>query len=110
MSLCSSRNSDWKEVDKVNVASATKHASASPAQTVPLPKRIKLESHVQRGVTEPKLEQLVKPIYNKEPTLNSNPKDREDDIEKVKSSTVNASKSFVTPCLQKSSQEDDSEF
>lgn len=99
--MCLSRNSNWHKVDE---ASATKCASsASPSQTVALQERIQLKSDIQR-LPSTKLGQLVKLIYKKEPTLNS---DLEVGIEKVKPAMV---KSFVPARLQKSSLEDDSKF
>lgn len=108
MSLCLSRNSDWHEIDE---ASPTKCASsASPSQTGSLQERIQLKSDIQR-LPSTQLGQLAKLISNKEPTLNSTPKDLDVDIEKVKLSTVNASQTFVTARLQKSSlDQNDSKF
>lgn len=78
-------------------------------QTVALEERIRLKSDIQR-LPSAQLGQLAKLIHNQEPTLNSNPKDLEVDIEKVKPSTVRALQSFVTARLKKSSAEGDGKF
>lgn len=91
-------------------ASAAKHASSeAPSPTVALEERIQLKSDIQR-LQSAQLGQLVKLIYKQEPTLTSNHKDLEVDIEKVKPSTVRALQSFVTASLKQSSVEDHGMF
>lgn len=94
MPSCSSRCGDWHEVDE---AAAKKCASSeAPLQTVALQERSQLSQ----------LGQLVKLIYNQEPTLGSAPKDLEVDVEKGRPSL----QSFGTSRLKKSSLEDESKF
>lgn len=99
--LRSSRCGDWHEVDEAS--------SEAPLQTAALQERIRLKSDIQR-LPSAQLGQLVKLIYNQEPSLNSTHKDLEVDIEKVKPTTVKALQSFVAARLKKSSVEDDGEF